>query len=128
MKNIKSILIIVLISIFVGSLHFVIGPNYKGIFKPFIGGYLIDILLPLNMYLLYQIALRKHLSVKIARTLGSSAVLLFAFIIEMCQSQGIPLFGSTFDPLDFVMYALGILLGLSIDFFLIDRFENEMAV
>jgi hypothetical protein len=71
MKNKKSTVIIVSISIFVGLLHFVIGPDYQGIFRHFIRGYLIDIVLPMNLYLLLQISLRKTLSVNKARIIGA---------------------------------------------------------
>lgn len=77
MYNKTSTYIIVAFSIFVGLLHFIIGPDYQGIFRDFIRGYLIDILLPMNLYLLMQIALRKHISVNKARITG--AIVPFAF-------------------------------------------------
>ena len=44
--------IIVSIALFVGAMHFIIGPDYRGPFYVFIHSYLIDILLPFSMYLL----------------------------------------------------------------------------
>lgn len=59
MKNKKSILLIVGLSLGVALMHFIIGPDYSGIFENFVRGYLIDLILPLNLYLLLQISLRK---------------------------------------------------------------------
>jgi hypothetical protein len=61
MKNRKSTYLIVAISLLVALLHFLIGPGYQRPFRVFIRGYLIDILLRFNLYLLFQISLRKHL-------------------------------------------------------------------
>ncbi len=77
MRNSISKLIIVLISLFVGLLHFLIGPDYQGVFKNFIRGYLIDILLPMNLYLLLQISLRQHFTLNKARLIGISLYIQF---------------------------------------------------
>ena len=54
---------------------------------------------------------------------------LFTFIIgltvEMLQLNNIPVFGNTYDPLDIVMYGIGILLGVLLDFTIIDKFEKR---
>ena len=121
MKNEKSTYIIVSISLFVGLLHFVIGPDYQGIFKEFVRGYLIDLLLPMNLYLLLQIALRKHISVKKARIISALFVFAFGTTVEILQFFDIDFFGSTYDPLDLLMYGLGIGLGIIIDLTIIDK-------
>ncbi|MBC6491811.1 hypothetical protein BC349_12180 [Flavihumibacter stibioxidans] len=125
MQNRKSIYIIVLISLFVGVLHFAVGPDYQGIFKNFIRGYLIDILLPLNLYLLLQISLRRNLSVNSSRITGAIITFAIGIIVELSQLYGIELFGRTYDPWDIVMYAIGIGLGIAIDFTIIDKFEKQ---
>ncbi len=125
MKNKKSTYIIVAISLFVGLLHFVIGPNYQGIFRLFMRGYLLDILLPMNLYLLLQLSLRKHLSVHASRIIAAIFTFAFGTIVEILQSQKIQFFGSTYDPLDILMYAIGIGAGIAIDLSIIDRFEKQ---
>ena len=95
MKNKKSTYIIVSISIFVALLHFVIGPDYQGIFKHFIRGYLIDILLPMNLYLLIQISLRKNISVNNARIIGAIITVAFGTIVEILQLYEIEFLGRT---------------------------------
>lgn len=125
MKNKKSTYIIVAISIFVGLLHFFIGPDYQGIFKHFIRGYLIDILLPMNLYLLIQISLRKNISVKKARIIGAIITAAFGTIVEILQFYEFEFLGRTFDPWDLLMYVIGVGLGIVIDLTIIDKFEKQ---
>jgi len=124
MKNKKSIYLIVSISIFVGLLHFIIGPNYEGVFKHFIRGYLIDILLPLNLYLLLQISLRKKISVTKSRMIAALFTFSFGTTVEILQLNGINFLGRTYDPLDILMYAIGIGLGIVIDLTIINKLEK----
>jgi hypothetical protein len=128
MKNKKSIFIIVVISLLVGLLHFMFGPNYQGIFRNFIRGYLIDILLPMNLYLLMQISLRKYISIKKSRVIGFSFTFIFGLIVEMLQLYEFDFLGSTYDPFDILMYAIGVLLGFLIDLFIIDRLEKSVHI
>lgn len=125
MKNKKSIYIIVSISVFVGLLHFVIGPDYQGIFRHFIRGYLIDILLPMNLYLLLQISLRKNISVNKARIIGAIFSFAFGTIVEILQFYEIEFLGRTYDPWDILMYGIGIGAGIVIDLTIIDNFEKQ---
>ena len=123
MKSKKSKYIIVAISILVGLLHFVIGHNYHGLFQGFVNGYLIDILLPLNLYLLVQLSIRNRLSLKLSRTLAIISIFMFGFFVEILQYYGISFLGSTFDPIDFLMYSLGVLSGLAIDKIIMEKIE-----
>lgn len=116
--NQQSKLIIVGISLLTGILHVVIGPDYHGPAHLFLKGYLIDIILPMNMYLLLQLALRKKLTIKLSRITGALLIFMLGTGIELLQLNNIPVFGATYDPLDMVMYALGVLIGLAIDFYL----------
>jgi len=125
MKNKKSTYLIVSISICIGLLHFVIGPDYQGIFKHFIRGYLIDILLPMNLYLLMQISLRKNISVNKARIIGAIITVAFGTIVEILQLYEIEFLGRTFDPWDLLMYVIGVGLGIVIDLTIIDKFEKQ---
>ena len=125
MKNKKNTYIIVSISLFIGLLHFIIGPDYHGIFKHFIRGYLMDILLPMNLYLLLQISLRKYISVNKARLTGAIFTVAFGIIVEFLQLYKIEFLGSTYDPLDIIMYIIGVGLGIVIDLTIINRFEKQ---
>jgi hypothetical protein len=125
MKNKKSIYIIVSISLFVGLLHFVIGPDYQGIFRHFIRGYLIDILLPMNLYLLLQISLRKSITVNKARIIGAIFTFAFGTIVEILQFYEIEFLGRTYDPWDILMYGIGIGAGIVIDLTIINKSEKQ---
>lgn len=125
MNNQKSVYIVIGISLFVGLLHFLIGPEYNGIFKSFVTGYLIDILLPMNLYLLLQISLRKMIATTKSRIIGAIFTFLLGSTIEILQFYEIKFLGSIFDIIDIFMYALGVLLGLFIDFTIIDRLEEK---
>lgn len=124
MNNKKSTYIIVSISLFVGLLHFVIGSDYQGIFKHFIRGYLIDILLPMNLYLLLQISLRNSVKVYKARIIAATFTFTFGTVIEILQFFKIKLFGSIYDPWDILMYGIGVGLGILIDLIIIDKIEK----
>jgi hypothetical protein len=128
MKNKKSIIFIVGLSLFVALLHFIIGPDYNGIFRNFVRGYLIDLILPMNLYLLLQISFRKKFSVAKSRLIGALFTFSFGITVEILQLLKIKFLGSTFDPLDIVMYALGIMAGLLVDYTIIDKFENQADV
>ena len=125
MKNKKSIYLIVAISLFVGLIHFIIGPGYQGICRNFVQSYLIDILLPLNLYFLLQIALRKSLKVNKSRITGAIFTFGFACLVEILQLYKIPFFGRTYDPWDIVMYGIGTGLGIALDLTIINLLEKQ---
>ena len=107
--------IITIIALTVGLLHFVTGENYRGPFPIFVNGYLIDILLPMTMYLLLGLVQFKVIQTPHFRAV---TVFLFGCVVEISLYRGYPLFGSTFDPLDVLAYAGGIALGVILDLLL----------
>ena len=111
--------IITIITLAVGLLHFVTGEGYRGPFPVFVNGYLIDILLPMTMYLLMGLMETKPIQYPIFR---AAAVFLFGCVVETSQYFGRPFFGSTFDPLDILAYAGGAVLGVFLDLILFPRF------
>ena len=104
-------LIVTCICLAVAAMHLLTGPNYRGPFRPFVTGYLIDIVLPFALVLLFGLAADEM-------RWGFRPVLRWALVfgigasVEICQFLGIPLFGKTFDPIDFLAYAGGAGLGL----------------
>lgn len=97
--------IIVVIAVGVGLLHFLTGSGYRGPFPVFVNGYMIDILLPFAMYLVLGVAEQSILRSSVAR---SAIVFAVGAGTETLQYFGIPIFGRTFDVLDYVMFAVGI--------------------
>ena len=111
-------ILITLIALTVGLLHFVTGENYRGPFPTFVNGYLIDILLPMVLYFLLDLPEIKWIKSPIFR---ATAVFLFGCTVEMSQYLGYPLFGSTFDPLDILAYAGSVVFGVFLDLILFPR-------
>ena len=98
-------LLVVGIALGVGILHFFTGPEYRGPFRAFVTGYLIDILLPFAMYLVLGVTDHAVLLSRIAR---SALVFGIGALAETLQYFGVPIFGRTFDPLDYLMFVIGI--------------------
>jgi len=121
LKNRLSIIIIVIISLLVAGLHFIIGPNSGD----FARNHLMNVLLPLNVYLLFQLTLRRVWSVMKTRVIGVFSVLLFAFAVEILQANGVAVFGNTYDPLDIMMSGIGVGLGFIVDITVLDKLENK---
>jgi hypothetical protein len=115
-------LIITIIALAIGALHFVIGENYRGPFPLFVNGYLIDILLPMVMVLLMGLMQAKFLRNPIFRAM---AVFLFGCAVEISQYLGRPFFGSTFDILDILAYGFGVGLGVLLDLVLFPRIVSS---
>ena len=111
-------LLVTLIALSVGALHFLTGSNYRGPFPVFVNGYLIDILLPMTLFLLMGLFQNR-----LARLphLRASAVFGFGCFVEASQYLGYPIFGSTFDPLDILAYAGGVILGVLLDLAIFPR-------
>ena len=104
--------IITLIALAVGGLHFITGESYQGPYPVFVNGYLIDILLPMTLYLLLGLVPTRWIRSTLFR---ATAVFLFGCVVESSQYFGYPLFGSTFDPLDILAYGAGVGLGVLLD-------------
>jgi hypothetical protein len=101
--------IVVLVALTVGLLHFLTGPSYRGPFPAFVNSYLIDILLPFAMFLVLGVAEQPLLRNTVLRGAAVFAVGAFA---ETLQYFDVPVFGRTFDWLDYLMFVLGIALAL----------------
>lgn len=115
MHNPRKIFVVIT-ALTVGAMHFIIGPDYQGPAKVFVRGYLIDVLLPFAVYFL--IALPAFIK---RRWLIALMVFGIGFAVETMQYFGVPIFGRTFDPLDYVMYAAGAVLALITDVFFFSK-------
>lgn len=109
---------ITLIALGTAALHFVTGEQYGGPFPEFVNGYLIDILLPMTLVLLMGLLKNKSINSPLIR---AGVVFITGCLVEFSQYAGYPIFGSTFDPLDILAYAVGVLLGLFLDLVLFPR-------
>jgi len=116
--------IVAAICLGVGGLHFVTGPSYEGPFPAFVNGYLIDLLLPFAMCLLLGIQ-----DFKVFRGRAPRLILVFGvgFVTETLQYFGVPLFGRTFDPLDYLMFAAGIGGAVVFEWLVLSRISKDSA-
>lgn len=110
--------VIVGIQLLVALLHFVTGSSYRGPYPAFVNGYLIDILLPFALYFLlslveHRVVARWYIRCLLVFGVGS--------VVELMQYAGAPVLGSTFDPLDFLMYGVGVGLAAIFDTLLFPR-------
>lgn len=99
--------IVVLLCVAVAALHRLTGPTYDGPARSFVTGYLVDLVLPFSVVLLLGVDPRVD---RFLRSPVTRAFIVFSFgvFVELAQYSGLHLFGSTFDPLDLVMYAMGV--------------------
>lgn len=99
-------LLIIGIAVGVGILHFFTGPEYHGPLRTFVTGHLINILLPFTMYLILGVTRHAFLRSRIVRC---ALVFGIAALTETLQYFGVPIFGRTFDLLDYLMFGIGII-------------------
>lgn len=117
-------IVITIIAIGTAALHFITGEQYGGPFAVFVNGYLIDILLPMTLVLLMGLFHNRILRSPIFR---ASTVFLIGCLVEFSQYTGYPIFGNTYDPLDILAYAGGVLIGLLLDIVVFPKFfQNWM--
>jgi glycopeptide antibiotics resistance protein len=107
----KMVLVVCLV-VPIALLHFFTGSAYGGPWPEFVNGYLLDILVPFAFYFLLvlpETPLLRFWLVKALLVFGAGAS------VEIAQYFGAPILGRTFDPLDFVMYGLGVGLAALLD-------------
>ena len=114
----QKIFVVVGIMVPIVLLHFVTGSQYNGPFPLFVNGYLLDILLPFGFYFLLGLTNYALFQTWIVRGL---LIFTAASAVELAQYKGIPLLGRTFDPLDIIMYGLGVFLAILCDLFIFPR-------
>jgi len=111
-QMIRKRVVIVSLVIPIALLHFATGTHYRGPYPGFVNGYLLDILVPFSFYFLLCLSEFSLLSSWIVKSIlvfgaGSS--------VEIAQFFGVPIFGQTFDPVDFIMYGIGIMVAVVLD-------------
>lgn len=106
MLKLRRKLVVVTICLVVAALHLVTGPDYRGPWRAFVTGYLVDLALPFSLVLLLGIGL-EHTPTFQRPGLRATAVVALGAAVELLQYLGVPLFGRTFDVLDLLMYAMG---------------------
>ncbi len=117
----KRRVVIICIMGLIAAIHiFPVGSYLHGKWFNFYYGYFSDFIIPFGGYFLIcaaeqQWPLLRHWKVKLA------IAFLIPAIAEICQYFGIPVLGSTFDILDYFMYALGVTLAAVVDVLIFPR-------
>ena len=75
--------------------------------------YFSDLLLPFTFYFILSIA--KHIKISKEPLILFISVFSFCTLVEILQKCGIDILGTTYDPVDIVMYFIGSCLGLIVD-------------
>jgi len=117
-RIIRKKIVITSIMILIALIHFFTGSNYKGPYPGFVNGYLLDILVPFGFYFLLCLSkfpLLKSWIVKSILVFGAAS------FTEIAQFFGVPIFGRTFDPVDFVMFGMGVILAVIFDIIMFPR-------
>jgi hypothetical protein len=117
-------IIVVAIALVVAGLHFVVGREYQGRYPQFVNGYLIDLLAPFAAFLVMGFV--EH---PLIRSPSVRGLLVFGVgaATETLQYLGVPVFGRTFDPLDYLMFALGTLAGAVFERFVLSRVPGRAS-
>lgn len=114
-------LVIVGIVLFIALIHlFRVGSYLRGSLFTLYYSYFSDIAVPFGVYFLVslngvRVRLLEDWRVKAAVVFGAASS------TEVLQAFGVPLLGRTFDPLDFVMFATGVLLAVLVERSFLDR-------
>jgi hypothetical protein len=111
----KRRVVIICIMVLIAATHiFRVGGYLHGELFNFYYGYFSDFIIPFGGYFLLcaaelDLPFLRRWKVKLA------IAFLIPSIAETCQYFGMPVFGSTFDLLDYFMYALGVTLAAIFD-------------
>lgn len=104
------------------ALVFVVGPGrtWPGTVRAVYASYFADLVLPFGEYfLLYLVAADvsglKHWSARCAVAFALPT------LAECGQGLGVPILGATFDPVDIIMYALGVGAAVAFDLLVLPR-------
>ena len=119
--KIKTIIAICILLIIALIHAFRVGSYLSGSLFTLYYGYFSDIIVPFGMYFLLYL---NETHIHFLRDWRVKAILIFgiASTTEILQCFGVPILGLTFDPLDFVMFGVGVLLAVVVDQCLINRF------
>ena len=99
----------------VAAIHVLrVGSYLRGTAYRLYYSYASDVLLPFAMYFVLCLN-ERHLAVLGDWRAKALVILAAASGAEVLQGFGVPMLGRTFDPLDFVMYPIGVLVALVVD-------------
>ena len=115
-KNlIKKVVVAVVLLLFIAAIHiFRLGTYLSGNLFIWYYSFFSDIIIPIGIYFMLCI---NDVSIPLLKSWKTKAAIVFAIAVatEISQAFGVPLLGVTFDPLDFVMFAVGVFIAVVLD-------------
>jgi hypothetical protein len=121
MRSRISIIAIVLIAIATALLY----RNYIPNEGSFLMNNLFEILFPLNIYLIFQMIVRRFWTIARSRMVAVFVLIIMAFVIQIVHYYGIAFLGTEFNTAHILSNAIGVGIGFIIDGYILDRFEER---
>ncbi|MCJ7622304.1 MAG: DUF2809 domain-containing protein [Anaerolineaceae bacterium] len=112
---IKKMIVAIGAILFIATIHiFRVGSYLNGNLYILYYSFFSDIIIPIGIYILLCI---NYVSFPFLKNWIVKALIVFivASSIEVAQAFGIPVLGNTFDPLDFIMFAIGTSIAVLLD-------------
>ena len=113
--SLRRLAVVFSIVALIAAVHILrIGSYLQGELYDFYYGYFSDFIIPFGYYFLLC-ANEPHMPFLRRWTVKLAIAFLTPSIAETCQYFGLPVLGSTFDPLDYVMYGMGAISAVAVD-------------
>ena len=113
---VQKMLVAMTVILFITAIHiFRVGSYFSGKLFIWYYSFFSDIVIPIGIYFLLCI---NDVTIPYLKNWKTKAAIVFviAAATEIAQAFGIPILGSTFDPVDFVMFGLGIFIAIVLDY------------
>lgn len=113
---VHKIIVAIAVILIIAAIHiFRVGTYFSGRLFILYYSFFSDIVIPIGIYFLLCI---NDVSIPSLKNWKIKAAIVFviAAATEVAQAFGVPILGSTFDPLDFVMFGLGIFIAIGLDY------------
>lgn len=123
-KHMKNKRLVVVITLLIIASLFVIGADWASeTIHRFFHSYFADIAIPFGYYLLLVLLEDKYKPIQ-KWYIKASAIFILSSFSETLQYFGIYALAKVFDPLDYGMYALGVVLAAIVDRIIFKKFFN----
>jgi len=113
---VQKMMVAITVILFIAAIHiFRVGTYLSGKLFILYYSFFSDIVIPIGIYFMLCI---NAVSIPYLKNWKTKAAIVFviAAVTEIAQAFGIPILGSTFDPLDFVMFGVGIFIAIGLDY------------
>jgi len=112
----QRMVVVITVLLIIAAIHiFRVGTYFSGELFILYYSFFSDIVIPIGIYFMLCI---NAVWVPYLKNWKTKAAIVFvvAAATEIAQAFGIPILGSTFDPLDFVMFGVGVFIAVGLDY------------